>query len=155
MLPVIPMEINMEYKKNDYVTVNIEDIGSDGEGIGKIDGFTLFIKDAMIGDTVDYLEWKTGERGEGICFAMQTLINKIGMAVGAFIGVLSMSIAGINARTYEVANPDALWDVLVISGVVSMFACAVPMFFYKITEKKQAEMVSEIESRKAKATSAK
>ncbi|MBR2059886.1 MAG: MFS transporter, partial [Fibrobacter sp.] len=28
---------------------------------------------AMIGDTVDYLEWKTGERGEGICFAMQTL----------------------------------------------------------------------------------
>ena len=53
MLPVIPMEINMEYKKNDYVTVNIEDIGSDGEGIGKIDGFTLFIKDAMIGDTVE------------------------------------------------------------------------------------------------------
>ena len=54
---------------------------------------------AMIGDTVDYLEWKTGERGEGICFAMQTLINKIGMAVGAFIGVLSIWIAGINTRT--------------------------------------------------------
>ena len=43
----------MEYKKNDYVTVTIEDIGSDGEGIGKVDGFTLFVKDAVIGDTVE------------------------------------------------------------------------------------------------------
>jgi len=43
----------MEYKKNDLVTVVIEDIGNDGEGIGKVDGFTLFIKDAVIGDTVE------------------------------------------------------------------------------------------------------
>lgn len=43
----------MEFKKNDYVTVTIEDIGNDGEGIGKVDGFTLFIKDAVIGDTVE------------------------------------------------------------------------------------------------------
>ncbi len=103
---------------------------------------------AMIGDTVDYLEWKTGERGEGICFAMQTLINKIGMAVGAFIGVMSMSIAGIDAATGQVANPDALWNVLILSGVISMFACAVPMFFYTLTEKRQRELVAEIEARK-------
>ncbi len=104
---------------------------------------------AMIGDTVDYLEWKTGERGEGICFAMQTLINKIGMAVGAFIGVMSMSIAGIDAATGQVANPDALWNVLILSGVISMFACAVPMFFYTLTEKRQSELVAEIEARNA------
>lgn len=42
----------MEFKKNDLVTVDIEDLGTDGEGIGKVDGFTLFIKDAVIGDTV-------------------------------------------------------------------------------------------------------
>ena len=104
---------------------------------------------AMIGDTVDYLEWKTGERGEGICFAMQTLINKIGMAVGAFIGVMSMSIAGIDAATGQVKSPDTLWNVLILSGVISMFACAVPMFFYTLTEKRQRELVTEIESRKA------
>ena len=103
---------------------------------------------AMIGDTVDYLEWKTGERGEGICFAMQTLINKIGMAVGAFIGVMSVSIAKIDTATGEVGNPQALWNVLILSGVISMFACAVPMFFYTLTEKKQRMMVKEIEERK-------
>lgn len=43
----------MEYRKNDYVTVTIEDIGHDGEGIGKVNGFTLFIKDTVIGDTVE------------------------------------------------------------------------------------------------------
>ena len=43
----------MEFKKNDCVTVTIEDMGSDGEGIGKVDGFTLFIKDAVIGDQVE------------------------------------------------------------------------------------------------------
>ena len=117
--------------------------------LGIPQGVNNIMSYAMIGDTVDYLEWKTGERGEGICFAMQTLINKIGMAVGAFIGVMSMSIAGIDAETGFVKSPDALWNVLILSGVISMFACAIPMFFYTLTEKRQRELVAEIESRKA------
>lgn len=40
-------------QKNELVTVTIEDIGINGEGIGKVDGYTLFIKDAIIGDVVE------------------------------------------------------------------------------------------------------
>ena len=40
------------FKKNDLLTVTIEDLGHDGEGIGKVDGFPLFVKDAVIGDVV-------------------------------------------------------------------------------------------------------
>ena len=40
-------------QKNDTVTVTIEDIGVNGEGIGKVNGYTLFIKDAIIGDVVE------------------------------------------------------------------------------------------------------
>ncbi|RDU24584.1 23S rRNA (uracil(1939)-C(5))-methyltransferase RlmD [Anaerosacchariphilus polymeriproducens] len=40
-------------KKNDLVQVRIEDMGVNGEGIGKIDGFALFVKDAVIGDLVE------------------------------------------------------------------------------------------------------
>lgn len=40
-------------KKNDIVTLKIEDIGVDGEGIGKADGFTLFVKDAIVGDVIE------------------------------------------------------------------------------------------------------
>lgn len=40
-------------QKNEIVKVKIEDIGVGGEGIGKVDGYTLFIKDAIIGDVVE------------------------------------------------------------------------------------------------------
>lgn len=43
----------MAYSKNDCVQVTIEDIGVSGEGIGKIDGYTLFVKDTVIGDVVN------------------------------------------------------------------------------------------------------
>ena len=41
----------MGYQKNDLVTVRIEDMGQNGEGIGKADGYTLFVKDTVIGDS--------------------------------------------------------------------------------------------------------
>lgn len=43
----------MEIQKNKLVTVRIEAIGNDGEGIGRLDGYTLFIKDALPGDLVE------------------------------------------------------------------------------------------------------
>ena len=39
-------------KKNDILDLTIEDLGVNGEGIGKVDGYTLFVKDAVIGDKV-------------------------------------------------------------------------------------------------------
>lgn len=122
--------------------------------LGIPQGVNNIITYAMIGDTVDYLEWKTGERAEGICFAMQTLINKIGMAVGAFIGVFSYSWAGINPAASVAIQPEGekmLWNILVLSGALSMVGTIIPMLFYRITEKKQHEMVEEVEARKAKA----
>lgn len=43
----------MAYKKDDLVTLTIEDLGTGGEGIGKVDGYTVFVKDAVIGDVVE------------------------------------------------------------------------------------------------------
>lgn len=39
-------------KKNDMLTLKIEDMGIDGEGIGKAGNIPLFVKDAVIGDVV-------------------------------------------------------------------------------------------------------
>lgn len=39
-------------KKNEQITLKITDMGVDGAGIGKLDGMTFFVKDAVIGDTV-------------------------------------------------------------------------------------------------------
>ena len=40
-------------KKNDIVTVTIEDISSEGLGVGRSNGLTLFVKDTIIGDVAE------------------------------------------------------------------------------------------------------
>ena len=42
----------MNFQKNQEVQVTITDYTAEGAGIGKADGFPLFVKDAIIGDTV-------------------------------------------------------------------------------------------------------
>ena len=39
-------------KKNDLFELTIEDLGNDGEGIGRYNGFTFFVKDAVPGDVI-------------------------------------------------------------------------------------------------------
>ncbi len=39
-------------KKNDLIELTIEDMSSDGAGIGRYQGMAFFVKDAVIGDTV-------------------------------------------------------------------------------------------------------
>ena len=41
-----------EMQKNDIIELEITDMGVGGEGIGKADGLTFFVKDAIIGDTI-------------------------------------------------------------------------------------------------------
>ncbi len=115
-------------------------------------GFGNIITYAMIGDTVEYLELKTGERAEGICFAMQTLINKIGMAVGAFVGVLAYYLADVEAGNVAAVtkeSKDTMWTILMLVAAISFFLTVIPLFFYKFNEKEQQEAVEEIKKRKA------
>ncbi len=45
-------QVGCGLKKNDLFELKIESIGSEGEGIGKYDGFTFFVKDATAGDVI-------------------------------------------------------------------------------------------------------
>ncbi len=40
-------------KKDDLVILNIDDMSTEGEGIGRVDGFAIFVKDAVKGDLVE------------------------------------------------------------------------------------------------------
>ncbi|HOO22620.1 MAG TPA: glycoside-pentoside-hexuronide (GPH):cation symporter [Clostridia bacterium] len=124
--------------------------------LGIPQGFANIITYAIIADSVDYLEWKEGVRAEGICFAMQTFINKIGMAIGAAFTCFGLGWAGINAAdatTFAMeTNPkglDTLFLVSVLIPAISMLLSVIPLFFYNFTEKKQAEAVAEVNARKA------
>lgn len=125
--------------------------------MGLPSGYSNILQYSMIADTIDYLEWKTGERAEGICFAMQTLISKIGMAFVAFVVLLVLELKGYGsasklAPTQEIK--DGIWMMTTLLSGVSTVACTIPLFFYTFTEKKQAECVAEIAARKAAAAAA-
>ena len=57
--------------KNDIVTVEITDIGVSGEGIGHVDGYTLFIKDAVIGDVVESYHTVRISRRTKVCICQK------------------------------------------------------------------------------------
>ncbi len=42
----------MTFQKNQRIQLEITDLGNEGEGIGKLDGFPFFIKDTVVGDVV-------------------------------------------------------------------------------------------------------
>ena len=42
----------MNFTKNQWITLEITDVSHEGEGVGKVDGFTFFIKDTIPGDKV-------------------------------------------------------------------------------------------------------
>lgn len=46
------MEMQQMLKKNQEITLKIDDLGSNGEGIGHMDGYALFVKDALPGETI-------------------------------------------------------------------------------------------------------
>jgi len=123
--------------------------------IGIPSGFSNVISYAMIADTVDYLELNEGVRAEGICFSVQTLINKIGMAFGAAFSCFALGWAMIDpsiASTGTIeGNPKGLqlfFDLCVLIPAISTIICAIPLFFYKFQEKEQKQAVAILLARK-------
>ena len=126
-------------------------------------GFSNILTYSMIGDSIDYLEDKTGKRAEGICYAMQTLISKIGMALTAFVTLLVLGKAGYATVTAGgeliPSSPEIaatintvkanIWMVTTLACGVSMAACAIPLIFYTFNEKEQAAAVARVAARKA------
>ena len=125
-------------------------------------GFSNIMTYSMIADSIDYLEDKTGERAEAFCFSLQTFISKIGMAMTAFVTLMVLgeygydaSLAEEGAITEEVWNSPEFqkilggnWMATTLLCGVSMLACAIPLFFYTFTEKKQKEAVARVLARK-------
>ncbi len=124
-------------------------------------GFSNILTYSMIADSIDYLEDKTGKRAEGICFSMQTLISKIGMALTAFVTLQVLDEYGYDSKFAKMEISDELfysdgfqkmisgnWMATTLLCGLSMAACAIPLFFYTFTEKRQVEAVARVLARK-------
>ncbi|HIT52850.1 MAG TPA: MFS transporter [Candidatus Fimivicinus intestinavium] len=116
----------------------------------------------MIGDCLDYMEWKTGHRLTGMGSAVQSFVNKLGNAIStSFIIVMYMivnlNVADISANV--TANPlemsatvrTGMFSLISIIPAVSLLLCIIPLFFYDLVGEKKERITRELaEQRKAK-----
>lgn len=118
---------------------------------------------AMVGDSVDYLEWKTGRRSEGICFASQTFISKLTAGISTLITSFVLEaynyVEPLKAKnefgvSIELAQPqsaetlEGMFIMITVIPAISLALCAIPMFFNDYTGKKKEAIINELKERR-------
>lgn len=105
---------------------------------------------ALVPDTVDYGEWKTGIRAEGSVYTGYTFSRKISAALAGFLpGIMLTQIGYVP----NIAQNDA--TLLGLRQLIFIWPCALAIiaaftmgFFYKLNEKRFAAIIEEISQRK-------
>ncbi|WBW95649.1 MFS transporter [Oceanirhabdus sp. W0125-5] len=117
---------------------------------GLASAFAMVLPWIMLNDTVEYSEWKTGIRPEGLVFSTFTFASKFASAVGgALLGYL-LQVSGYVANATQ--TPEALTAIKVsISGIPALAAiiALILMMFYKLDEKMYNNILKEIKERKS------
>lgn len=122
---------------------------------------------AMVADSVDYLEWKTGRRSEGVCFASQTFISKLTAGISTLITSFVLKAVNfqeprevIDAATGLMKDVPVEQSETVLSGMfimvtvipaVSLALCAIPMIFNDYSGKKKEKVLKELSERRENA----
>ncbi|MDQ0614508.1 glucuronide carrier protein [Microbacterium sp. W4I4] len=105
---------------------------------------------ALEADTVEYGEWKTGVRSEGIIYALFSFTRKTGQAVGGALAAFALSWGGYAAGAAQ-QTAHAELGIRAGAGLIplicSVLAMAV-MIFYPLTDQRHRELLSEIAERR-------
>ncbi len=115
---------------------------------------------ALIADSVDYLEWKTGERHEGVCFSFQTFLSKVNAAIATFVfgqildrtdfKPVDKSMVDIAGRQiFFQQSPDTqkvLLALVTIIPAIGFLLTIIPMFFNDYTGKTKEKAQAELEA---------
>lgn len=123
---------------------------------------------AMMGDAIDYNEWKTGKREEGVVYSLHSFFRKLAQGVGPAVALVIMSSLGyVNNAVDEFGNAYIdvnllSWDVAVnlrTLVAVLFLASAVMQFIglalvYNLDKKTLTKMNEELEVRRAAAEQA-
>jgi glucuronide carrier protein len=104
---------------------------------------------ALEADTVEYGEWKTGIRTEGITYALFSFTRKTGQAVGGALAAYALALGGYKSGAAQTA--DAVFGIQLAAGaipaVLTILAVLV-MSKYKLTDAMHAEILTEIRARR-------
>lgn len=106
---------------------------------------------ALIADIVEYGEWMSGERTEGIIYSTYSFMRKVSQALAGFLPGIILTAIGYVPNAVQTAG--ALAGIKMMEFVVpagcSLIALIVFGLFYNLTDKRHKEIVEEIAARKA------
>ncbi len=117
----------------------------------------MVIPTEMIGDTVDYMEWKTGERTEGVTFSVLTFVGKLTGSVSTSLGAALLPVIGLSF----VQNPDGsttavkgektdllIWALFTLVPWALGLLSLIPYHFYDLTGEKLANIRADMKTRR-------
>ncbi|HET7139448.1 MAG TPA: glucuronide transporter [Arthrobacter sp.] len=107
---------------------------------------------ALEADTVEYGEWKTGVRTEGITYALFSFTRKSGQAVGGALAAYALALGGYKSGGVA-QTPDAIFGIQVAAGAlpaVLVILAVLVMTKYTLTDAKHAEILRDIQERRTK-----
>lgn len=115
--------------------------------------FKNLIQKEMEAETVDYIEWKTGTRVEGIMLSIMSFTGKIENTLSSSIGLAVLGFTGYIQHTEGslVQNPQTNWALFLLTTVVpavGYLLMLVPMHFYNITGDGHRKMMKDIMQRR-------
>ena len=110
---------------------------------------------ALEADTVEYGEWKTGQRTEGATYAIFSFTRKITQSIGGALGAFALAIGGyITKLAADQVQPDSAITAIKASiGLVPAAAAILAMLAfiaYPLTEKRYRDIIAENDTRKQK-----
>ncbi|GAA1958089.1 glucuronide transporter [Microbacterium deminutum] len=105
---------------------------------------------AIEADTVEYGEWKTGVRAEGITYALFSFTRKTGQAVGGALAAYALAIGGYvaGATTQTVSAEWGIRAGAALVPAIFILLSVIVMMFYPLTDKVHAKIVAEIAARR-------
>ncbi|GGN94676.1 putative glucitol transport protein GutA [Actinoplanes lobatus] len=117
-------------------------------GIGY--GVTNITLLSMLADTVEYGHWRTGRRTEGLVFSSNIFKTKVASALGASLGLALLAAFGYvaGARQSTAALDGLHATMTIVPGVIGALA-AIPLIWYRLDERRHAELVRELDEQAA------
>lgn len=102
---------------------------------------------AMLPDTIEYGQWKTGVRSEGIPYAFFSFMQKAGMALAGSFATYVMARTGYEANTdlLPAAEEGIRWLFNIVPALCSVL-CLFSLFFYRLNEARYKEILTELNS---------
>lgn len=101
-------------------------------------------------DVVDYGEWKTGKRFEGIVFAGSSMGGKIGLGLGTAILSAMLHFSGYEGGA--VSQPDSALNAITITFTwwysLGSIACTIILFFLRRLDKQMPGIRADLEARR-------